>query len=54
MHQLRRTLAAYRMVFGQARQDDLVAFLQERFTEPQLQDAIDELRIDLTPPGSCP
>ncbi|MGI8520838.1 MAG: helicase-related protein [Actinomycetota bacterium] len=54
MHELRRTLAAYRMVFGQARQDDLVAFLQARFTEQQLEDAIDELRIDLTPPGSCP
>jgi hypothetical protein len=51
LHELRRTLAAYRMVFGQARQDDLVAFLEERFTKPQLQAAIDELRIDLTPPG---
>jgi Helicase conserved C-terminal domain len=45
---LRRSLAVYRMAFGQARQEDVVAFLQ-RFPREELQAASDDLRIDLSP-----
>ena len=46
---LKRSLAVYRMAFGQARQEDVVAFLQ-RFPPDQLKAASDDLRIDLSPP----
>jgi hypothetical protein len=48
---LRRSLAAYRLVFGQPRQDDLVAYLQQRFDDAELRALLDELRIDLSPPA---
>lgn len=48
---LRRSLAAYRLVFGQPRQDDLVAYLQDRFDDDQIRRLLDELRIDLSPPS---
>ena len=44
---LKRLLAVYRMVFGQPRQDDLVAFLQERFSSEKLKELEPLLRIDL-------
>lgn len=47
---LRRSLAAYRLVFGQPRQDDLVAYLQQRFDDEEIRALLDELRIDLSPP----
>lgn len=50
---LRRSLAVYRMAFGQARQEDVVAFLQ-RFPADQLKAASDDLRIDLSPPKGAP
>lgn len=46
---LRRSLAIYRLVFGQPRQDDLVAYLQTRFSEDEIKQLQDELRIDLSP-----
>jgi hypothetical protein len=46
---LRRSLAAYRMAFGQSRQDDLVKYLQRWLTPEQIDAAVAELRIDLTP-----
>ncbi len=46
---LRSTLAAYRMVFGQPRQEDLVAFLRLHFAEDDLSTLADELRMDLSP-----
>ena len=50
---LRRSLAVYRMVFGQPRQDDLMSFLQERFTAEALREKAASLRIDLRPaPGA--
>jgi hypothetical protein len=49
---LRRSLAVYRMAFGQSRQDDLVQFLQQYLTTEQINAAVTELRIDLTPPPS--
>lgn len=43
---LRKTLAAYRLAFGQPRQEELVEFLGENFSEEELI----RLRIDLSPP----
>ena len=45
---LKRSLAVYRMVFGQPRQDDLMAFLQERFSPERLREMAPSLRIDLS------
>ena len=43
---LRKTLAAYRLAFGQPRQEELVEFLGRNFTREELE----RLRIDLSPP----
>ena len=45
---LKRSLAVYRMVFGQPRQDDLVAFLLERVPPEKLEEIEPLLRIDLS------
>jgi len=47
---LRRSLAAYRMIFGQPRQDDLITYLLAHFSPEEVRRLTDELRIDLTPP----
>jgi hypothetical protein len=49
---LRRSLAVYRMVFGQPRQEDLMQYLLAHFTREQLTGLVTELRIDLSPPRS--
>lgn len=46
---LRKSLAAYRMVFGQARQEDLVAYLLEHVGPERVEGLSGELRIDLSP-----
>ena len=46
---LRRTLAVYRMVFGQPRQDDLIEYLLRIYGPKKVEDIVDELRIDLSP-----
>lgn len=46
---LRRSLAVYRMVFGQPRQDDLMKFLLARVPPEVLEERQRELRIDLSP-----
>lgn len=46
---LQRSLAAYRLVFGQPRQEDLVAYLRDRVDPMALADVVHRLRIDLTP-----
>ena len=46
---LKRSLAVYRMVFGQPRQDDLMTFLLERCSSETLRDIEPFLRIDLSP-----
>ncbi len=51
---LRRSLAAYRMVFGQARQEDLLSYLLARFTDEEVSAYAETLRIDLQPPRSVP
>ena len=45
---LKRSLAVYRMVFGQPRQDDLVAFILERIGPEELEKIVPLLRIDLS------
>jgi hypothetical protein len=49
LDELRRTVAAYRMVFGQPRQEDLVAFLRRRHGV-DVKRLGRMLRIDLAPP----
>ena len=46
---LRRSLAAYRLVFGQPRQEDLADYLRDRVTPEDLEHLVQHLRIDLTP-----
>ena len=50
---LKRSLAVYRMVFGQPRQDDLMAFLLERCASEILEELGPLLRIDLSPPTTA-
>lgn len=46
LQELQKALAIYRMVFGQPRQDDLVAFLINQIKI----ESMDKLKIDLSPP----
>jgi hypothetical protein len=46
---LRRSLAVYRMVFGQPRQEDLLAYLVDRVGLERLDELRDLLHFDLTP-----
>jgi hypothetical protein len=46
---LKRSLAIYRMVFGQPRQDDLLAYLEEHLDADRATEVAGEARIDLTP-----
>jgi hypothetical protein len=47
---LQRSLAVYRMVFGQNRQEDLLTYLVARYPMEDLQLLMQELRINLAPP----
>ncbi len=46
---LRRTLAVYRMVFGQPRQDELLDYLLRQMGEEEALALAEQLRIDLSP-----
>jgi hypothetical protein len=46
---LKRSLVAYRMVFGQTRQQDLVEYLMSNFKEEDMEAISEQLKIDLTP-----
>jgi hypothetical protein len=46
---LTRSLAAYRLAFGQPRQEELIAFLGRSLGDAEVQRLSDELRIDLAP-----
>ena len=48
--QLRKALAAYRLAFGQPRQEELVEFLSAGRTDEELCKLAEGLRIDLSPP----
>jgi len=47
---LRRSLAVYRMVFGQPRQEDLLNYLLRRLPATQAEALMRAARIDLSPP----
>ena len=47
---LRKTLAAYRLAFGQPRQEELVEFLGADRSDADLLRLASRLRIDLSPP----
>ena len=49
LERLKRSLAAYRMVFGQPRQEDLIAFLGGHLDPTELAALSERLRIDLGP-----
>jgi hypothetical protein len=44
-----RSLAVYRIAFGQSRQDDLIAFLLTQMPEVRASEVAQQLRIDLSP-----
>ena len=46
---LRRSLAVYRMVFGQAHQEDLLAYLTSRLSSEEIERLSEVLRVDLSP-----
>ncbi len=50
LERLKKSLAVYRMVFGQPRQEDLAAWLEKRSTDEDFVQYRDLLRIDLSPP----
>lgn len=47
---LRKSLAVYRLAFGQPRQEELVEFLGDRVNPDHLSRWLSQLRIDLSPP----
>ena len=51
MEALRRSLAVYRMAFGQSRQDDLVAYLLEHLPRDDIERLLGEVHVDLSPGG---
>ena len=48
--QLRKSLAIYRLAFGQPRQEELVELLSDRVSPEDLRGRLSQLRIDLAPP----
>jgi len=51
---LRRSLTLYRMVFGQNRQEDLLAYLMANLSDEQVATVMRELCISLEPPHRLP
>jgi len=51
LHELQKSLAAYRMVFGQSRQEDLVKMLVDGRADDEIARLVAELSIDLKPPS---
>lgn len=51
---LRKSLAVYRMVLGQPRQDELLAYLLTHLSHELVDEAMSELRISLEPPSHVP
>ena len=47
---LQRSLAVYRLAFGQPRQDDLVDYLIENLPQSDIPRVMERLSIDLSPP----
>jgi len=51
---LKNSLALYRMVFGQPRQQDLLGLLHHRMEHGEVPSELAEFRIDLSPPNGKP
>jgi superfamily II DNA/RNA helicase len=51
LERLKRSLALYRLVFGQPRQEDLLNYLDRHLGERPSAAALDEWRISLAPPS---
>jgi len=51
---LRKSLAVYRMVLGQPRQDELLEYLLTHMSRELVDEAMSELRISLEPPSVEP
>jgi hypothetical protein len=49
LQELRRSLAIYRMVFGQSRQEDLIDYLLTNLPEDKRAEIVAELQMDLGP-----
>jgi Helicase conserved C-terminal domain len=49
LYELRRALAIYRMVFGQSRQEDLIAYLLAEIPEDKRTEIVAKLQVDLSP-----
>jgi hypothetical protein len=49
LNSLRKSQTIYRMVFGQARQEDLLAYLVTNFDETEIAEITNELLINLSP-----
>jgi hypothetical protein len=47
---LRQALTLYRMVFGQARQEDVLDYLRTHLSAVEVQEIADKLCINLEPP----
>ena len=47
---LRQSLAVYRMVFGQPRQEELIDYLTKHLPPEQIEGMVDQVKIDLSPP----
>ena len=54
MDLLRRSLAVYRMVFGQPRQDDLMEFILREVPDERTESLASALTVDLSPPVTTP
>ena len=50
--ELSRALAVYRLAFGQPRQEDLLAYLEQVMSEEQMRALAADLQIDLAPPAT--
>ena len=50
LERLKRGLALYRLVFGQPRQEELLAHLGHRLSQTQRDEVVRHWRVDLTPP----
>lgn len=49
---LKKALAAYRMVFGQPRQEDLLEYILARLDDKEVDlEALRQCQIDLSPPA---
>ena len=52
LENLKRTMAVYRLVFGQPRQEDLLAYLLQRGIDTtDVEDLVGRLSVDLSPPA---